>query len=346
MKKYKNGLVFGKMNPFHRGHQHLIDSAKEQCENVTVLICSLKNETIPGALRYDWLRNTYRNTNVNIVHITDEVIQYPNSDNDEMFWDVWIGIIMRELPNFDVVFTSENYGKELAKRINHRYPNMNIDSVDVDNARVKYPASGTMIRENPLTNWQYIPDIVKPYFMKKIVLVGPESTGKSVLAEQLAKYFNTKHIPEYGREYTDNNKIKSLVDIDYIAIGHVQRAHQIALENARNFPDNKLLILDTDLITTQIWSEIYFKEIPYYAKSLQEDYIQKGDLYLLMDIDIPWKDDGTREFPYLRQWHFNRIEKELENRQLPYSIISGFDDDRFDSALSAIRQKLIMKYIF
>jgi NadR type nicotinamide-nucleotide adenylyltransferase len=159
------------------------------------------------------------------------------------------------------------------------------------------------------------------------------------MAEKLAEIFNTKHVPEYGREYTDNHKIEVLSDIDYIAIGHVQRAHQIALDNAKNFPNSKILILDTDLITTQIWSEIYFKEVPYYAKSLQDDYIQKEDLYLLMDIDIPWIDDGTREFPYLRKWHFSRIRKELEDRHLPYSIISGVDNRRIDNAVGRISQR-------
>ena len=336
-KKYKNGLVFGKMYPPHLGHFHLIDSAIAQCEKVTVLVCSLKNEYIPGSLRYDWIRQTYSKFDVNVVHVTDEVVQYPVSDEDELFWDIWIGIIMRELSNLDVVFTSEDYGKELAKRINHKYPDLNIDSVEVDNARKKYPASGTAIRENPYKNWQYIPDIVKPYFMKKVILMGPESTGKSTMAKRLAEHFGTTYVPEYGREYTDNNTLKSVADIDYIAIGHVKRAHEIALHNAKFSPDAKFLFLDTDLIITQIWSEIYFKQVPYYAKSLQNDYIQQGDLYLLMDVDIPWHDDGTREFPYLRKWHFDRIESELKDRKLNYVIVSGDGEKRFENCLDAIK---------
>lgn len=351
---YKNGLVLGKFYPFHNGHQYLIESAAKQCERLTVLVCSLKDETIPGNLRYDWIRKTFGASNFNIVHITDDVMQYPKSDEDEFFWDTWIGIIMQELPNIDVIFTSEDYGKELAKRISFKYPNMKIDSIEVDKSRGTFPVSGTAIRNNPLENWQYLPDIVKPYFMKKIVMVGPESTGKSVLAKQLAEYYGSEHVPEYGREYTEEYVIGQrqieFDDLEYIAIGHVKLAKEIALDNTRNAKNNKLLILDTDLIITQIWSEIYFKKVPKKVMSLQDDYIQKGDLYLLMDIDIDWVDDGTREFPMLRQWHYDRIEKELKKRNLNYVKISGNysegRNDRFEMAKNYIDECINNGYLF
>lgn len=351
-KQYKSGLVLGKFYPFHMGHKYLIDSAAEKCDAVTVLVCSLKIEQVPGTLRYDWIRQTYRDVpHVRVIHVTDEVVQYPASDEDERFWDIWTGIIMRELPNFDVVFTSETYGQELAKRINHKYPNMNISSVDVDNSRETYPVSGTSIRLDPYSNWDYIPDIVKPFFMQKVILVGPESSGKSVLAKKLADAFGNKHVPEYGREYVDEHIIGKrqleLKDLEYIAIGYITQAESIALDNAKNADNSKVLILDTDLIITQIWSEIYFKKVPAVVKSLQGHYIQTGDLYLLMKPDIPWIDDGTREFPYLREWHYERIKKELDKRNLKYYIIDGdihTFDKRFDLAMTKINNFFMKKF--
>jgi HTH-type transcriptional repressor of NAD biosynthesis genes len=346
--KYKNGLVLGKFYPFHEGHKFLIESANTQCEKLTVLVCSLQNETIPGNLRYDWIRQTFKSADINVVHITDELMQYPRGDEDEFFWDIWTGIIMRELPDIDVIFTSEDYGKELAKRISFKYPNMHIDSVDVDTLRKTYPVSGTAIRDNPLENWQYIPTIAKPYFMKKIILVGPESTGKTELSKALAKHYGGEYVPEYGRtyeeEYVKGEKRQfELDDLEYIAMGHVKHAKEIALRNAENGKNNHILILDTDSITTQIWSEIYFKKVPEKVMSLQNDYIQKGDLYLLMDIDIPWVDDGMREFPMLRRWHHGRIEQELIKRDLNYVKIDGNFDERFDRAIGYIDKYL--KYI-
>ncbi len=107
--------------------------------------------------------------------------------------------------------------------------------------------------------------------------------------------------------------------------------------------NDRILILDTDLIITQIWSEIYFKTVPKQVITLQKDYIQKGDLYLLMDIDIPWVDDGTREFPQLRRWHYNRIKEELEKRELNYVTISGNFTERLDKSIEYIDRYL--KYI-
>jgi HTH-type transcriptional repressor of NAD biosynthesis genes len=354
MKKYKNGLILGKMYPPHKGHFFLIESAAKQCERLTILVCSLPGETIPGNLRYDWIRRTFSSSNFNIIHITDDVIQYPRNDEDEFFWDTWIGIIMRELPEIDVIFTSEDYGKQLAQRINHRYPNMNIDSVEVDKSRETYPISGTAIRNDVMKNWEFIPDIVKPYFMKKIILVGPESTGKTALAKKLGEYYGNTPVLEYGRTYTEKYVVDkrpiTLDDIEYIAQGHVKNAEEIALKNVKDGKNDKILILDTDLIITQIWSEIYFKKVPPLVMSLQNHYIQKGDLYLLMNIDIDWVDDGTREFPFLRVWHYNRIEQELKMRNLNYVKIdgnySGIRDDRFDMAKNFIDKCIEDGYLF
>ncbi len=170
-KLYKNGLLLGKFYPFHEGHKYLIESAAKQCERLTVLVFSLEDEIIPGNLRYDWIRHTFPEPNINVVHCTDNVVQYPKNDEDEFFWDIWTGIIMRELPNIDAIFTSEIYGKELADRISFKYPDMHIDSIIVDKVRNKYPVSGTNIRENPFKFWQFIPDIVRPFFMKKLYLL-------------------------------------------------------------------------------------------------------------------------------------------------------------------------------
>ena len=189
-------------------------------------------------------------------------------------------------------------------------------------------------------NWKYIPDIVKPYFMKKIVLVGPESTGKTVLSEKLSDFYGTKIIPEYGREYVENlkslNKELSLRDFDYIALGHIEMAQKIAAENIKENFNNKMLIFDTDVMTTKIWSEIFCGESSYYVNSLEEHYIQKGDLYLLMDIDVPWIDDGLRFPDAIRKWHFNRIKKELIDKNLKYHIISGNYDKRLYKVLNKI----------
>src|SRR6185436_473222 len=97
-------------------------------------------------------------------------------------------------------------------------------------------------------------------------------------------------------------------DIEVIA------ATQVRMEDEAARHSNKLLFCDTDLIVTQIWSEIYFKECPESVLNLNRD--RHYDLWLLLDIDVPWVDDGTREFPQLREKHLARLEAELDLRKL------------------------------
>lgn len=323
-KPYKKGFTLGKFLPPHNGHLHLIHSALKQTEELTVLVCTLKKEPIPGILRYQWLKELC--PEANIIHITDEIPSYPHEDPD--FWAIWTALLKREIPpDTEVFFSSEDYGSEVAEKLG-------ITHVLIDKERRTVPVSGTAIRTNPFSNWDFIPDNVKPFFVKRIVLTGPESTGKTRMSQLLAAYYTTSWAEEYGRTYfAEKNGKLVLRDIIKIAEGQLKREDEAASRA------NKLLFCDTDLIVTQIWSEIYFTECPPEVIKLQLE--RTYDLYLLMDIDIPWEDDGTREFPHLRQWHFNRLKEELDRRRLPYLIISGNYEERLKTAVSAIHAAFI-----
>lgn len=324
--KYKHGMLLGKFCPPHRGHLYLIQKAAEQCEKLTVLVCSIKSEPIPGDLRYYWLSSIFSDDkNINMVHVTDENPQYPHEHPN--FWTIWVNTIRENAPDIDAVFSSESYGIELGKYLG-------IPHVMIDIERKSVPISGTLIRSNPYKYWEYIPQIVRPYFMKKVVLVGPESTGKTFTSEYLANKFDTKWVEEYGRDYLDvKNASIEEQDISTIAAGQLFREQIVSIEAGMH---SSLVICDTDLIITQIWSEIYFGSCPEWIVRANQQ--QKYDLYLLMKPDIPWVDDGTREFPHLRDWHFNRIEKELKQRKLNYYIISGNYEERLNSAESLVHK--------
>lgn len=318
-KKYKKGFVLGKFLPPHNGHLHLIQSAMEMVEELTVLVCTIKKEPIPGILRYQWMKELLPRARV--IHVTDEVPSYPHEDPE--FWNIWTPLLKREISaGTEVFFSSEDYGDEVAERLG-------IEHVMIDKSRRVIPVSGTVIREQPFKYWDFIPENVRPYFIKRIVLTGPESTGKTTMAKKLAEEFNTVWVEEFGREYFVQKDGKLVLeDIQHIAEG------QIKLEDEAALNANKLLFCDTDLIVTQIWSEIYFKTCP--QDVIDKSYELKHDVYLLMDIDIPWEDDGTREFPHLRQWHFDRIKEELNARKLNYIVISGEHYVRFSNAVNAI----------
>lgn len=322
-KQYKKGFVLGKFLPPHQGHLHLIQSALQQVEELTVLVCTIQKEPILGTLRYQWMKELCPRAKV--IHVTDEVPSYPHEHPD--FWTIWTALLKREIDSdTEIFFSSEDYGFEVAEKLG-------IKHILIDKERQAVPISGTAIRTNPFANWNFIPDVVKPYFVKRIVLTGPESTGKTTMAKQLAEHYKTAWVEEYGREHFVNKGGKLVLeDIVEIAKGQLKR------EDEAVFKANKLLFCDTDLIVTQIWSEIYFKECPaeVTALSLERNY----DLYLLMDIDIPWEDDGTREFPHLRQWHFNRLKEELDTRELNYVVVTGDYKERISFACQIIDKKM------
>lgn len=315
------GLILGKFLPPHRGHLFLIDFARHYVDQLTVLVCSIEREPIPGNLRYRWMCEAC--PNVNVVHITDELPQEPADHPD--FWTLWHNRIRQAMPTGpDFVFASEDYGWKLADVLDSQY-------IPVDHARTIVPVSGTHIRKDPMRYWHALPECVRPHFLKRICLFGPESTGKSTLSKQLAIHYNTVYAWEYARPLLDfNNGVATPTDIPKIARG------QMATEDALATQANRILFCDTDLITTLIWSDILFDNCPSWI--VEEANRRQYDLYLLMDVDMPWTNDGQRFLGDAdqRRSFFDRCRYELESRKRPYVVIRGGWDTRMKQAIKAI----------
>jgi len=165
----------------------------------------------------------------------------------------------------------------------------------------------------------------------KIAVVGPESTGKSTLAETLARHYGTVCVPEYAREYCrDLNGEYTLQDELNMFYG------QLALERSLiPLAQNNLLICDTMFLTIKVWCDHLFGRTP----STVTDKLKSAhyDLYLLMDIDLPWIDDPLRDFPHLRE-HFMQVwHDELRAIDATYEVVSGLEETRLANALAAIR---------
>lgn len=165
--------------------------------------------------------------------------------------------------------------------------------------------------------------------IKKIAIVGPESTGKSTMSSYLAKYYNTVWIPEFAREYceklTEPPAWQDEVNMFY---------GQVALEEELLPKANQLLICDTTFITVKIWSDYTFGKSP--QEVLDELPKRPYDLYLLLNIDLPWEDDPLRDFPNLRE-HFMEVwYKELNELNANYKVISGSGSERYANAVKVI----------
>ncbi|MGB5980757.1 MAG: ATP-binding protein [Nonlabens sp.] len=167
----------------------------------------------------------------------------------------------------------------------------------------------------------------------RIVLFGPESTGKTTLSKQLAHHFDTIAVPEYAREYLQHKmnhtgKICEYHDLIPICKG------QLALENDAVNSAHKFLFCDTDALETWTYSQLYFDKAPSEIAHIIDN--THYDFYLLMDVDIPWVKDDLRDRPDDRQAIMNRFRKALKDHDKNYAVISGIENQRFENALTAI----------
>lgn len=170
----------------------------------------------------------------------------------------------------------------------------------------------------------------------KIVLFGPESTGKTTLAKLLASHYSTLWVPEYMREYlqrkwNEQQEVCEPDDLLPIARG------QMALENEKAAAANEVLFCDTNLLELVVYSRAYYDENvdPVILKhALKAQY----DLYFLTYIDVPWVEDDLRDRPKDRDQMFARFKKTLDEQNLPYHVLKGDLQQRFEAAVKIIDQ--------
>lgn len=168
--------------------------------------------------------------------------------------------------------------------------------------------------------------------IKKIAILGAESTGKSVLCEQLAKHFKTIFVPEYARTYFDSHDINNYNTDDLEVIAK----NQLELENESLKKASHFLFCDTSLITVKIWSTHKFNKVPKFITSSIKptDY----DLYLIANNDVQWIADPQRRNEDLREHLFKWNKHELQKLNVDYKIIKGVGEERLQSAINLIEE--------
>ncbi|NNJ87957.1 MAG: ATP-binding protein [Eudoraea sp.] len=177
-----------------------------------------------------------------------------------------------------------------------------------------------------------------PSDIVKVVLFGPESTGKTTLSKQLAAHYNTLWVPEYAREYLQekwNREQKTCEPHDLLPIAE----GQMRLENEYTTKVDSLLICDTDLLETKVYSDAYYLG---YTDPLLEKYALQNsyDLYLLTAIDTPWIKDDLRDKPNEREKMYMYFKNTLEKHQRNFITLKGDKKTRLETAINAIDKLL------
>jgi NadR type nicotinamide-nucleotide adenylyltransferase len=356
---FRHGLVIGKFYPPHNGHEYLIRCAASQCDQVSVIVMAADAERIALELRVRWLTEILADQrHVIVTGVTDnDVVDF----DSESAWRAHVGHMRRGLmladaartapaPAVDAVFTSEQYGDELARRFAAA-------SVCVDQARARHPISGTAFRADPAGRWFDVAPCVREYLCRRVAIVGAESTGKTTLAAALQQAFrardgvlaNTGTVPEFGREYTERKLARARAQqadfpleklewssADFATIAHAQVEH----ENAAARVSGPLLICDTDAFATAIWHERYMQTSSSAVQAIAASAPPRLGYLLTSWAEVPFEQDGLRDGEAIRHWMHERFRSELERQPTPWLLVEGTLEQRTQQAMAWIDAQL------
>lgn len=333
--KYKRGMYGGSFDPLHIGHLRAIADAASQCEKLYIVLSySRKRDFVPMEYRYRWIKAaTKKLGNIEIILLEDDAVSKEEYDK-ESYWEAGRNYIIEKAGGpFDIVFCGSDY-KETG-----RYESLyGCEVIYFD--REELPISSTLIRENPLKHWEYLPKEVKPYFAKRVLIAGGESTGKSTLTEKLAQHYNTNFLEEVGRsvsEYAGSEEL--MIEDDFIEILLRHKTKELDLVK----DSNKMLFIDTDALTTQFYSRFLLGEDGKRVNALSDAItaINKFDLILFLEPTVAFVQDGTRnpKIEAEREKYSQRIKDLFDEAGLTYYCIDGDYDFRFEESVRIIEDQ-------
>lgn len=327
----KIGLIVGKFLPFHKGHEYAINFASEQVDLLYVFVDSPHSDKPDIETRVKWIEQNQINNKIIVVGSSDffgcAMPQDPSEHPD--FWNIWRKRMFGINPRFDYLFASEEYGVKFAEVLGATF-------VPVDISREIIPISGTEIRKFPRVNFDFLTKEAKRHYRKKIVIAGPESVGKSTIVKEMATYYKTSYVPEYGRTFYEHRKEYKCLYEDMVPIAKGHAASIKAIEDSAS----GVLLIDTDAIATAIFSEFYHGKVPNEVIDIIQH--EKVDLTILLAPDVPHVDDGQRDLQDERDEFFDRYIEYLEHYDRKYVIIEGVDfDERTADVAWAIHEEIV-----
>lgn len=314
-RSFEHGLIVGKFAPFHKGHMFLLDTALEQCERVSVWVYSRPDfPDMPSPLRRGWLRALYPARLFPGLELLPDAPNPPlNDEPDAVHREYVRGVLDGWGVQPDAVFTSEAYGPAFAASLGAAH-------VAVDPARAAVPVSGTALRSDVHGLRTFLDPVVYAHFVRRVVILGAESTGKSTLTRALGEAYGTAWVREYGRDVYEREA--GQLSPDHFL--EIARGHRALEDEAITSPGaHKWVFSDTDAATTLMWSYLLTGTARPELHALADACRARYAHTFLCDTDLPHEQDGWRANTEVRAVQQAFIRQDLASRGVPFTLLRG-----------------------
>ena len=341
-KKYKTGLIIDFFYPLTQSHHEFINKACNKCEKVYIVICERNQNEFPKtSLRRQWIEEIHQGSSIHKILIGKLV-----SDDIKDIEKFMMETIFDQIPKaeahefFQMFYSSENHGRLFlnallgvtSSNIQYEFKLFDTFSFQVQNGKIICDKKNYLDLVHP---------VCRKYYVPRIVLLGPESCGKTTLAKKLAEYYDTPWVKEYGHDYCEEklkNQPKSEImendpevfyqwtDDDFIHIS----SEQSKLEDNLVGEANRFLICDTDSFTTNIWYERYMNKRLESLEDIHKVHAEKVAFFfyfLFNPKGLPFVQDGTRDGEKIREWMFDLFKKRLNEENKLFFVVAGTYDE-------------------
>ena len=264
----------------------------------------------PLPVRTNWIRTLYPDARV--IEAWDGPLEIGDTPEiRKAHEDYLLGMLKGK--KITALFSSEFYGQHVSQALGSK-------DRRIDPDRNRFPVSATAIRKHPFANRHFLDPVVYRDLITKAVFLGAPSTGKTILARELATAHKTVWVPEYGRQYWDEHQVNRRLTLEQlveIAEGHREREDKQVL-NA-----DRMIFIDTDATTTFLFSAYYHGTVHPRLADLADATIRRYDLFFLCETDIPYDDTWDRSGDMTRQVFQRQIKADLLRRRVPFITLTG-----------------------